>query len=310
MAFQGQDDRSRARPEPGRGSRRRGGASNRSGLSRSPFETLESRVLLSASGPIPNLLSYSVGRGSLPPIVILHLQSHQSVEDAPGGPTALAFDQAVESQVRPLNTVQPDNSAIIEPVSPPTMGVETPVPVMTLSGIPTATSEEVPVAPIDLVRESVSRASSWSGGQPNPGTTAGAQGAVPAFPISGGSSLSGPSVIAGSDGGGVLSGIPDQRRVEIESSIEGSRRCDGRHSHRSGDRVARIQSPCDAGARARGRSDRRWDDARRSGRGSHRPVVPPWNMNPAPPSVRSVNLSFEERTGGRESPGTDLGTVE
>ncbi len=175
------------------------------------------------------------------------------------------------------------------------MGVETPVPVMTLSGIPTATSEEVPVAPIDLVRESVSRASSWSGGQPNPGTTAGAQGAVPAFPISGGSSLSGPSVIAGSDGGGVLSGIPDQRRVEIESSIEGAQ----------GDVTVVI--PIDQGTESlafslhampgQGPGDAPIVDGMMLVDREGDPIAqfaPPWNMNPAPPSVRSVNLSFED----------------
>jgi hypothetical protein len=223
VAFQGQDRGSRARTEPDRGSRHRGRTSNRPGASRGPFETLESRVLLSSFETIPNLSTYA-SRGVVPsPILIVHLVPHPSGEASQAGPAADLFGQA-EIRLAPLNTLAVDSPDSKEVSGAESVGGESSVPIMTLAGFSTASLDEDALPPLIVVAAPGSSPSSWSGTPPD-SVSVGANAEPALFPIDGGESVSSQAVAASSVEESVVPALPGARHVELEStmnSLQGS----------------------------------------------------------------------------------------
>jgi hypothetical protein len=169
---------------------------------------------------MPQLAAFPMNQVALPSVLILRLRSHLSGADSQTGPTPVVYEPAQASGTITIGAPQVVTANPFGVISTGSIDGQNTTPYMTLTSFSTATLDEAPQDPMIVIDTAGAASSSWAGSVADP-SSAQTQPVNRVFPMSGAASVSSGSVPGGALGGGVVSGIPDTRHVEIESTLNG-----------------------------------------------------------------------------------------
>jgi hypothetical protein len=169
---------------------------------------------------MPQLAAFPVDQVALPSVLILRLRSHLSGAVSQTGPTPVVYDPAQASGTITLDSPQAVTANPLGVISTGLFDGQNTTPVMTLTSFSTASLDEAPLDPMIVIDTAGSASASWAGSVTDQ-SSAQTRAVNPVFPMGGAASVSSGSVPGGALGGGVVSGIPDLRHVQIESMLNG-----------------------------------------------------------------------------------------